>query len=134
MERTLVIIKPDGVRQGLIGEIIGRFERKGLKVAEVKLMGVSSELAAQLYDIHQGKDFFDNLVAFITSGDVVVMVLEGDGAIAHVRAMIGATDPREAAPGSIRGDFALDIGENIVHAADSPERAAKEIALFFNAS
>lgn len=129
-----MIIKPDGVRQGLIGEILGRFERKGLKVAEMKLMRVSLELAGQLYDIHQGKDFFDSLVAFITSGDVVVMVLEGDGAIAHVRSMIGPTDPRDAAPGSIRGDFAVDIGENIVHAADSPERAAKEAALFFSPS
>lgn len=131
MERTLVIIKPDGVRKRLIGEIISRFENRGLKIAELKLVRFSVEAARRLYDIHEGKDFFDDLVNFVTSGVVVAMILEGESAISVVRSMIGATNPLEAQPGTIRGDFALSIGENIVHAADSPERAQKEIVLLF---
>ena len=131
MERTLVIIKPDGVRKRLIGEIISRFENRGLKIAELKLVRFSVEAARRLYDIHEGKDFFDDLVNFVTSGAVVAMILEGESAVSVVRSMIGATNPLEAQPGTIRGDFALSIGENIVHAADSPERAQKEIVLLF---
>ncbi|MFZ3062943.1 MAG: nucleoside-diphosphate kinase [Actinomycetota bacterium] len=131
MERTLVIIKPDGVRKRLIGEIISRFENRGLKIAELKLVRFSVEAARRLYDIHEGKDFFDDLVNFVTSGVVVAMILEGESAVSVVRSMIGATNPLEAQPGTIRGDFALSIGENIVHAADSPERAQKEIVLLF---
>lgn len=131
MERTLVIIKPDGVRKRLIGEIISRFENRGLKIAELKLVRLSLETARRLYDIHEGKDFFGDLIDFITSGEVVAMILEAESAISVVRNMIGATNPMEAQPGTIRGDFALSIGENIVHAADSPERAQKEIVLLF---
>jgi nucleoside-diphosphate kinase len=131
LERTLVIIKPDGVRKGLIGEVISRFEKRGLKISKLKLVRLSLETAHKLYDIHEGKDFFGDLVNFITSGDVMVMIVEGESAISVVRTMIGATNPVEALPGTIRGDFALSIGENIVHAADSPERAEKEIALLF---
>lgn len=131
MERTLVIIKPDGVRKKLVGEIISRLERKGFSIIALELMRISPELAEKLYDIHRGKDFFDNLVSFIISGDVVVMVAEGEDAVSRVREMIGATNPSEAAPDTIRGDYASSISENIVHAADSVERAEVEIALFF---
>lgn len=131
MERTLVIIKPDGVGKGLVGEVISRFEKRGFSIIALKLMRISPELAQKLYDIHRGKDFFDNLVSFIISSDVVVMMLEGEDVISQVRQMIGATNPSEAAPGTIRGDYASSISENIVHAADSVERAEVEIALFF---
>lgn len=130
-ERTLVIIKPDGVEKRLIGEIISRFERRSLKITHLRLLRVDRALAGRLYDIHEGKPFFGGLVDFITSGDVVVMVVEGDGVIQIVRTMVGATDPVEAAPGTIRGDYALEIGRNTVHASDSPERAQDEISLFF---
>lgn len=131
MEKTLVIIKPDGVRKGLIGEIISRFEKRDLKISELKLVRLSVEKARSLYDVHEGKNFFPDLVSFITSGEVVVMILEGQNAVSVVRSMIGATNPLEAPPGTIRGDFALNIGENLIHAADSPERARQEIALLF---
>lgn len=133
MERTFVMIKPDGVRRNLVGECIGRFEARGLKLVELKLLTPSRELAEEHYGAHRGKGFFEGVVAFITSGPVVAMVLEGPNAIAAVRQMVGATRPLEAAPGSIRGDFALDVGENIVHASDAPETAEQEIALWFGA-
>jgi nucleoside-diphosphate kinase len=131
MERTFVMIKPDGVRRNLVGECIGRFEARGLKLVELKLLTPSRDLAENHYGAHRGKGFFEGVVQFITSGPVVAMVLEGPNAIAAVRQMVGATRPLEAAPGSIRGDFALDVGENIVHASDAPETAEQEIALWF---
>ena len=131
MERTFVMIKPDGVRRNLVGECIGRFEARGLKLVELKLLTPSRELAEEHYGAHRGKGFFEGVVQFITSGPVVAMVLEGPNAIAAVRQMVGATRPLEAAPGSIRGDFALDVGENIVHASDAPETAEQEMALWF---
>jgi nucleoside-diphosphate kinase len=131
MERTFVMIKPDGVRRNLVGECIGRFEARGLRLIELKLLTPSRDLAESHYGAHRGKGFFEGVVQFITSGPVVAMVLEGPNAIAAVRQMVGATRPLEAAPGSIRGDFALDVGENIVHASDAPETAEQEIALWF---
>ncbi len=132
MERTLVIVKPDGVQRGLIGEIIARFERRGLRIAALKLLQVSPELAQRLYAIHRGKHFFEGLIEYITSGPVVAMVLEGNDAIEIVRRTMGATNPAEAAPGTIRADFGLEIGRNLVHGSDSPEMAAYEIPLFFD--
>jgi nucleoside-diphosphate kinase len=131
IEKSFVMIKPDGVRRGLIGECIGRFERRGLKIAELKLLTPTKELAESHYGVHRGRSFFDSVVAFITSGPVVAMVIEGEGAIAAIRQMVGATRPLEAAPGSLRGDYALEVGENIVHASDAPETAAQEIGLWF---
>lgn len=125
------MIKPDGVQRGFIGEVIGRFERKGLQLVAMKMMTVEPGLAEQHYGEHQGKPFYQNLVAFIISGPVVAMVWEGDGAIAVARDLIGSTDPREAAPGTIRGDLALFTGNNLVHGSDSSESARREIALFF---
>lgn len=132
LERTLFLIKPDGVQRGLVGEITGRLERRGLHLLGLKLMRVSPELAARHYAEHQGKPFYDGLIAFITSSPVVAMVWEGPGAVAMVRAMMGATNPAAAAPGTIRGDFAVDFGMNAVHGSDSVERAAQEVALFFS--
>lgn len=131
MERTFVIIKPDAVQRGLIGEIVARFERRGLKILGMKFMQVSEELARQHYAVHQGKPFFEGLIQYITSAPVVAMVLEGTDAIAAVRNSMGATRPAEAAPGTIRGDFGLEIGRNLVHGSDGPETAATEIALWF---
>jgi nucleoside-diphosphate kinase len=131
LERTLVLIKPDGVQRGLIGEIIGRFEQRGLRLVGMKLMQMSRELAGRHYGEHAGKSFYDGLVNFITSGPIVAMVWEGTSAIQVVRSMMGVTKPAESAPGTIRGDFALDVGRNIVHGSDKPESAAKEITLFF---
>ncbi len=131
VERTFVMIKPDGVRRGLVGECIRRFERRGLKLIELKMLTPDRALAERHYEVHRGKPFFESVVRFITSGPVVAMVLEGEGAVGAVRQMVGATRPLEAAPGSIRGDFALEIEENIVHASDSGETAAQEIALWF---
>lgn len=131
VERTFVMIKPDGVRRGLVGECIRRFEARGLKLVELKLLTPSRELAEEHYGVHRERPFFNSVVEFITSGPVAAMVLEGESAIAAVRQMVGATRPLEAAPGSIRGDFALDVGENIVHASDGPETAATESALWF---
>jgi nucleoside-diphosphate kinase len=131
MERTLIIFKPETVQRGLIGAVLTRFEQRGLKLIGLKLISISPELAAQHYSVHQGKPFYEALVAHITSSPVVVGVLEGPKAISVVRITVGATNAAEAAPGSIRGDFALEIGYNIVHASDGPETAAREIALFF---
>nr|3VVT_A Chain A, Nucleoside diphosphate kinase [synthetic construct]3VVT_B Chain B, Nucleoside diphosphate kinase [synthetic construct] len=131
MERTFVMIKPDGVQRGLIGEIISRFERKGLKIVAMKMMRISREMAEKHYAEHREKPFFSALVDYITSGPVVAMVLEGKNAVEVVRKMVGATNPKEAAPGTIRGDFGLDVGKNVIHASDSPESAEREISLFF---
>lgn len=131
MERTLVLIKPDGVQRGLIGEIVGRFERRGLRVLAAKLIQVSRELAEEHYAVHRGKFFYDDLVAYITSAPVFGCVLEGPNAIQVVRTMVGATRPHEAAPGTIRGDLALTGLRNLIHASDAPETAAQEIALWF---
>jgi nucleoside-diphosphate kinase len=134
LERTLIIIKPDGVERGLIGTIIARFEQRGLKLAGMKMMQVSNQLARRHYAIHEGKPFFEPLIEYITSSPVVVMALEGPDAIQLARNTIGATRPGEAAPGSIRGDFAVMVGRNLVHGSDSPENGAAEIALWFDES
>ncbi len=132
MQRTLVIIKPDGVQRGLAGAIISRFERRGLRIGALKLMQMSLELAQQLYAVHRGKPFYEPLLQYITSGPVVVMVLEGRDVIEIVRRTMGATNPTQAAPGTIRADFALETGRNLVHGSDSLETAAYEIPLFFD--
>lgn len=134
MERTLIIIKPDGVERALIGPIITRFEQRGLKIAGMKMMRVSDQLARKHYAIHQGKPFFEPLIQYITSAPVVVMALEGPDAIQIARNTIGATKPVEATPGSIRGDLGLMVGRNLVHGSDSPETGAAEIALWFDTS
>ena len=131
MERTLILIKPDAFARGLTGEIITRFERKGLKIAALRAMRMSTELAERHYAEHLERPFFGELVEFITSGMLVAMLLEGEEAVRAARQVIGATDPLEAAPGSIRGDFALAVGQNLVHGSDSAESAARESALFF---
>lgn len=131
VQRTFVAIKPDGVQRGLIGEIVSRFERRGLKLVGMKFMQVTKELAETHYGEHKGKPFFDGLVGFITSGPVVAMVWEGKDAIALARNTIGATNPSASAPGTIRGDFAIEIGRNIVHGSDGPESAKREIGIFF---
>ncbi|MCS6827871.1 MAG: nucleoside-diphosphate kinase [Caldilinea sp.] len=131
MERTFVMVKPDGVQRGLIGEIIGRLERRGLKLIAMKMVQVDESLARRHYAVHEGKPFFDGLIRYITSAPVVAMVVEGANAVTAVRQTVGATKPFEAAPGSIRADFALEIGRNLVHASDAPETAAAEIALWF---
>ena len=131
MEKTLIIIKPDGVERSLVGPIISRFEQRGLKLVGLKLMQVSAELAREHYAVHDGKPFFEPLIAYITSAPVVVMVLEGPEAIQIARNTIGATRPAEASPGSIRGDFGLMVGRNLIHGSDGPETAAAEIALWF---
>jgi nucleoside-diphosphate kinase len=130
-ERTLVLIKPDGVQRLLAGRILARYEERGLKLVGLKLMTVSRDLAERHYAVHREKPFFGGLVDFITSGPLVAAVLEGPNAIAIVRAMNGATRPHEAAPGTIRGDFALETAQNLVHASDSAETAASELALWF---
>lgn len=126
-----MLVKPDGVHRGLIGEVLSRYEDRGLKVAAAKLVDVPEELAEEHYGEHRDKPFFDGLVGFITSAPVFACVVEGEDAISVVREMNGATDPQDAAPGTIRGDFAVDIGRNIVHGSDSPESAAREIKLWF---
>lgn len=131
-ERTLVLVKPDGVQRGLVGEIIGRFERRGLHLVGLKLMSVGEELAGRHYAEHREKPFFDGLVAFITSSPVVAMVWEGPNAVTTVRSMMGATNPAQSAPGTIRGDLAVEIGMNVVHGSDSSERGKQEIELFFS--
>lgn len=132
-ERTLVIIKPDGVQRGLVGEIIGRLEKRGLKIVALKLHVIERELAERHYGEHAGKPFYNGLVDYITSGPVVTFVLEGPQAIAATRSTIGATRPVEAAPGTIRGDLALMVGRNLIHGSDSAESAAREVELFFGA-
>lgn len=131
MERTLILIKPDAFAAGLSGEILARFERKGLAPVALRQMTVDRELAEAHYAEHEGKPFFEELVTFITSGPLVAMVLEGPRAVPAARQVIGATDPVEAAPGSIRGDFALEVSSNMVHGSDSDESASREAALFF---
>ena len=131
MERTFVAVKPDGVGRGLVGEVIGRLERKGLRLVGLKLMRVSEELASRHYEAHREKPFFGGLVRFITSGPIVAMVWEGQDAIQIARGVMGATDPAKAAPGTLRGDFAMQIAANIVHGSDGPEAAEREIGLFF---
>ena len=134
MERTLIIVKPDAVQRGLTGEIIRRFEARGLRIIGMKFMQVSDELARKHYAIHDGKPFFAGLVAYITSSPVVVLALEGTGAIAAARNTIGATRPGEAAAGTIRGDFALEVGRNLVHGSDSVENGQIEVGNFFDDS
>jgi len=131
VERTFVLVKPDGVRRGLVGEIVTRFERKGLKVAAAKMLRVTPELAQRHYAEHQGKPFYPALIQHITSGPVLALALEGRSAIAVVRLLTGATNPQTAAPGTVRGDLALGITPNLVHASDSAESAARELALYF---
>lgn len=131
MERTFLAIKPDGVQRGLVGEIIRRFETKGFTLVGLKFLKVSQELAEQHYDVHRERPFFTGLVEFITSSPVVAMVWEGDGVVASARKIIGATNPLTAEPGTIRGDFGLNIGRNLIHGSDAPETAHQEIALWF---
>jgi nucleoside-diphosphate kinase len=131
MERTLILVKPDAFSAGLTGEIISRFERKGLRIVAMRLMTMDNEMAREHYGEHEGKPFFSELVEFITSGPLVAMVLEGGKAVSAARQVIGATDPLEASPGSIRGDLAIEVGTNLVHGSDSPETARRECALFF---
>ena len=131
MERTLILVKPDAFARNLSGEIIARFERKGLRLAALQQMTMSRELAAQHYAEHEGKGFYAELVDFITSGPLVAMVLEGESAITAARQVIGATNPLEANTGSIRGDYAVSVGQNMVHGSDAPESAAREVGLFF---
>ena len=131
MNRTFAMVKPDGVQKGLVGEIISRFEKKGLKIVALKIIKITPELAEKHYSEHKGKPFFADLVNFITSGPVAAMVLEGENVIPTVRTMMGATNPQDAAPGTIRGDYALTVDENIIHGSDSPESAMREIGIFF---
>ena len=131
-ERTLVLIKPDAMRRGLAGEILRRFEQRGLELREARLVEVDKELAGEHYAEHAGKPFYDELIEFITSGSTLALVLEGEGAIATVRTTMGATNPADAGPGTIRGDLALSMPDNLVHGSDSPESAAREIALWFD--
>lgn len=130
-QRTLVLVKPDGVQRGLIGEIVRRLEWRGLKLMALKMIRITPELAGRHYAEHKGKPFFDGLVKFITSGPVVAMIWEGREAVTVVRTLMGSTDPLKAAPGTVRGDLALDLGMNLIHGSDSPERADVEIDLFF---
>ncbi|MBI4202752.1 MAG: nucleoside-diphosphate kinase [Chloroflexi bacterium] len=131
MERTLVLLKPDAVQRGLVGQIIARLEGRGLKIAAMRLMEMDEALAHRHYEAHVGKGFFPGLVSFITSGPLVAMVLEGKDTVAVVRATMGDTNAAKAAPGTIRGDFAIDIGRNLIHGSDSVESAQREIAIFF---
>jgi nucleoside-diphosphate kinase len=131
LDKTLVIIKPDGVQRGLVGEIIGRLERRGLRLIAMKLMRVSEDLAARHYAVHQGKPFYEGLIKYIVSGPVVVMAWEGKKVIEGVRQTVGATNPTNAAPGTIRADLAVDVGRNLIHASDGAETAAFELGLWF---
>jgi len=132
MEKTFIMVKPDGVQRNVIGNVVGRFEQKGFKLVGAKLMQVSNELAENHYGEHKERPFFGELVDFITSGPVFAMVWEGEEVISTARTMIGATNPAEATPGSIRGDLGVTVGKNIIHGSDSPESAEREINLFFN--
>jgi nucleoside-diphosphate kinase len=131
MERTLILVKPDAFERNLTGEIIGRFERKGLRLVAMKLITMTRELAEQHYVEHEGKAFYEELVSFITSGPLVAFVLEGEQVVAAARQVIGATNPLEATTGSIRGDLAISVGQNMVHGSDSPESGVREVGLFF---
>jgi len=133
MERSLVLIKPDTIQRGLAGEIISRLEKKGLKIVAMKMLHMDNTLAQRHYAIHKGKVFFDDLVNFITSGPVIAIILQGKDAVQIIRQMMGETDPAKAHGGTIRGDFGIDIGHNLVHGSDSLENASKEIDLFFSA-
>lgn len=130
-EKTLILVKPDGVQRGLIGDILSRFEKKGLKCVALKLMHVDRDLAERHYAVHEGKPFYGELIEFITSGPLVASVWEGADAVALVRKVVGATSPDKAEPGTVRGDFAIDTGFNLIHASDAPDTAKNEIALFF---
>ena len=131
MERSLVLVKPDGVQRALIGEVISRLERRGLRLVAAKFMKVSRELADTHYAIHQGKPFYDGLISYITSAPIMAMVWEGPNAVAAIRQTMGATRPTEAAPGSLRHDFALEVGRNLTHASDTVENGANEVNLWF---
>ena len=131
MERTFIILKPDAVQRGLVGEVLGRLERRGLKIVAMKMIHVSDELARQHYAVHEGRPFFDSLISYISSSPVVALIVEGTNAIAVVRKSVGATNPADAEPGTIRADFGLEIGRNLVHASDGPETARSEAALWF---
>jgi nucleoside-diphosphate kinase len=131
VERTLILVKPDAFARNLSGEIVARFERKGLRLVALELRTLDREIAATHYAEHEGKPFYEELVSFITSGPLVALVLEGDDAVRAARQVIGATNPLEATTGSIRGDYAIAVGQNMVHGSDSPESAAREVALFF---
>jgi len=132
VQRTLVLVKPDGVQRGLVGEIISRLERKGLKIVALKMLQMDRAMAERHYDVHRDKPFFSSLVDFITSGPVIAAVIEGQDAVDVVRQMMGETNPLKAAPGTIRGDFGLEVQENLVHGSDSEENAQEEISLFFS--
>ena len=134
MQRTLILVKPDGVQRGLIGQIISRFENRGLKLLGMKFIQMSDELAAKHYAVHKGKPFYDDLVKYIVSGPVVAMVWEGKEAINAARSTMGVTNPVEAGPGTIRGDFGMQIGRNLVHGSDGLDNSSKEVALFFDES
>jgi nucleoside-diphosphate kinase len=134
VERTLFLIKPDAVERGLVGDIVARFERRGFRIRGMKLIRVTEQQAAEHYVEHVGKPFYPELVEFITSGPVVAMAIEGLGAVATVRSMMGATNPLDSAPGTIRGDYAVDLGRNVVHGSDAPSSAARELAIFFTDS
>ena len=131
MEKTFLMVKPDGVQRGLIGEIVSRFERKGFQLVGAKLMQIPTSVAEQHYSEHKGKPFYDELVSFITSGPVFAMVWQGENVIATARQMMGATNPKDALPGTIRGDYGVTVGKNIIHGSDSLESAKREISLFF---
>ena len=131
IQKTYTMIKPDGVRNGHIGEIINRFERAGLKIEAMKLDVVTDEQAKANYAEHEGKPFYEGLIAYVTSGPVVKMVVSGEGAVSKVRSLMGSTNPAEAAPGTIRGDFGLSMDENVIHGSDSTESAEREIGVFF---
>jgi nucleoside-diphosphate kinase len=133
VERSLVLVKPDGVQRGLIGEVIARFERRGLRLVGAKFMQVSRELAQKHYGEHEGKPFYEGLLAYITSAPVMAMVWEGPNAVAAIRQTVGSTKPAESAPGTIRHDFALEVGRNLIHASDKPETGVREVALWFKA-
>jgi nucleoside-diphosphate kinase len=133
MERSLVLIKPDAVQRALAGQIISRLERKGLKIVAMKMLHMDRNLARRHYAIHKGKAFFDDLVSFITSSPLIAIVFQGENAVQIIRQMMGETDPAKAASGTIRGDFGIDVGHNLVHGSDSSENACKEIDLFFSA-
>jgi nucleoside-diphosphate kinase len=131
LEKTLVLVKPDGVQRGLIGEVVSRLERRGLRLVAARFMNVSQELAETHYAVHKGKPFYDGLIRYITSAPVMAMVWEGPQAIAAVRQTMGSTRPIEAVPGSLRHDFALEVGRNLTHASDTPENGCNEVALWF---
>ncbi len=132
MQKTLLLVKPDGVQRGLVGQIVSRIEQKGLKLVGLKLMRVNQELANQHYGEHVGKPFFNDLVDFITSSPIVAMAVEGDNVVQVMRVIMGTTNPQEASPGTIRGDFGMTIGMNLIHGSESAESAERELSLFFN--